>query len=106
MRESAVAGADGNPVRQHAHSDESTYWDIRDIQFHCRISRSTAWRLVRTPGFPAPTVIASKALRWRRDDVEAFLDSRRDPQRYSDASGDRPAGPASAAYVVRTVRTR
>ncbi|WP_419166415.1 helix-turn-helix transcriptional regulator [Candidatus Palauibacter sp.] len=43
------------------------------------ISRTTLWRRVRSGDFPPPLKLGgpdSKAVGWRRDDVEAWLDSR------------------------------
>jgi predicted DNA-binding transcriptional regulator AlpA len=79
------------------------YWAIRDIQFHCRVSRSTAWRLVRSPGFPRAAVLSPKTVRWRRDEVEAFVDARRES-----AQNSAPEAPPveATAYVARPVRAR
>lgn len=74
---------------------EPAYWDIRDIQFHCRVSRTTAWALAsREPRFPAPVVLGPKNLVWPRVEVVAFMEARRDPRHYVRPS---PAGARSAA---------
>lgn len=93
--------------------DDSTttaaYWDIQDIQFHCRISRTTAWRLVREEGFPAPVVLGPRNLIWPRSEVIAFFETRRRPGHYeppTDATSRRPTGRDSAPYVSRAVRRR
>jgi predicted DNA-binding transcriptional regulator AlpA len=54
-----------------------TYWDIEDIQFECRIARSSAWRLVRRAAFPVPVRVGARSIIWPRLEVVAFLDSRR-----------------------------
>lgn len=84
------------------------FWSIRDIQFHCRIARATAWRLVRSDGFPAPIVIGSKTVRWQRDEVLAFVDAKRDEDHYSVPVKPVPAGttPRVAPFVARRVRGR
>ena len=63
--------------------DEPVYWDIDDVQFHCRIGRSTAWRLVREDGFPPPVVLGKRTVLWPREEVIAFVEDRRDPRHYS-----------------------
>ncbi len=58
----------------------AVYWDIRDVQFHCRVGRSTAWRMVRESGFPAPIVYSKRCVMWPSAEVIAFLEQRRDPR--------------------------
>src|SRR5438552_3519726 len=78
------------------------YWDIDDVQFHCRIGRSTAWRLVREEGFPAPIVLGKRTLVWPRAEVIAFVELKRDPSHYSaDSTANEPAG-----FAVRANRRR
>lgn len=85
--------------------DAAVFWDIRDIQFHCRMGRSTAWRLVREDGFPAPVVCGKRTVLWPRDEVTVFLEGRRDPGHYR--RGMTPAAPAAPApFVARSVRHR
>ena len=83
--------------------DSAVYWDIRDIQFHCRIGRSTAWRLVREDGFPAPVLCGKRIVLWPRNEVVVFLDGRRSPGHYR-----RDAAPAASptVFVARAVRHR
>ncbi|MHB8463378.1 MAG: helix-turn-helix transcriptional regulator [Acidimicrobiales bacterium] len=54
-----------------------TYWNIDDIQFECRIARSSAWRLVRRAAFPMPVRVGTRSVVWPRLEVVAFLDNRR-----------------------------
>ena len=78
------------------------YWDIDDVQFHCRIGRSTAWRLVREEGFPAPVVLGRRTLLWPRAEVIAFVEEKRDPEHYAtDGDGDR-----RTMFTVRPSRRR
>src|SRR3954468_18265046 len=81
---------------------EPVYWDIDDVQFHCRIGRSTAWRLVREPGFPGPIVLGRRTLVWPRTEVIAFVEEKRDPKHYSGSSTDSEA----VAFTVRSNRRR
>ena len=81
---------------------EPAYWDIDDVQFHCRIGRSTAWRLVREEGFPAPIVLGKRSLVWPRAEVIAFVEDKRDPSHYTTASATNPP----ARFTVRANRRR
>jgi len=45
----------------------------KDIQRIFSISKSTAQRWVRTPGFPEAYALNSRVLRWERLDVEAWF---------------------------------
>jgi predicted DNA-binding transcriptional regulator AlpA len=99
-----------NREAEHAHDDTAalaTYWDISDVQYHCRLGRSAAWRLVRRDGFPAPVVLSQREVLWPRDEVIAFLDKHRDPQHYN-KDLPAPAAPARAGqhFMVRAVRSR
>lgn len=88
----------------HDDRDAAAYWDIRDIQFHCRMGRSTAWRLVRADGFPAPVLCGKRTVLWPRGEVMVFLEGRRDPGHYR--SEPAPAPATRAPFVARAVRHR
>jgi predicted DNA-binding transcriptional regulator AlpA len=83
------------------------YWNIRDVQFHCRIGRSTAWRLVREEGFPAPILYGKRCVLWPRAEVVAFLEERREPDHYAaePRRSNRHAGELPA-FSARPVRRR
>jgi predicted DNA-binding transcriptional regulator AlpA len=81
---------------------EPMYWDIDDVQFHCRIGRSTAWRLVRETGFPPPVVLGRRTLVWPRDEVITFVDNKRDPKHYADVTEEAE----TAQFVTRHTRRR
>ena len=76
----------------------AVYWNIRDIQFHCRISRSTAWGLVREEGFPAPVLHGKRCVLWPSCEVVEFLEVRRQPGRYHRAGSEE-----SPTFVSRPV---
>jgi predicted DNA-binding transcriptional regulator AlpA len=102
-RESTLRAGDDEPVEHTM----PAYWDIADIQFHCRIGRTTAWRLVRESAFPAPVVIGPKTLVWPRDEVVQFMDGRREADHYSRCVATPPAvAEQSRLYRVRSVRAR
>jgi predicted DNA-binding transcriptional regulator AlpA len=83
MTASKDAKPDGIATRCQ-NTGEATYWDIEDIQFHCRIGRTTAWRLARNDDqFPNPVVLGSRNLIWPRTEVVAFFEARRQPNHYS-----------------------
>src|SRR2546423_13699652 len=69
---------------------QPVYWDIDDVQFHCRIGRSTARRLVREQGFPAPVVLGRRTLGWPRAEGIALVEERRAPTQY--LTSDNPPG--------------
>ena len=93
-----------------ASTADATYWDIHDIQFHCRLSRTSAWELARGHrDFPSPVVLGRKSLIWPRAEVVAFMEAhrRRDhyPRRKSgSATASENRGPAFASRPIR-VRT-
>ena len=82
----------------------ATFWDIDDIQFHCRVGRTTAWKLVKRPDFPDPVVVGPHGLVWPRAEVVAFMDTRRSPSHYG-RRHDLPAVPADS-FVSRPVAVR
>jgi len=88
--------------------DKTTYWDIRDIQHECRIGRTTAWRLVKEPGFPAPVVVGERSLSWPAYEVVQYLETMRQRDRYIDRRS-RPmrGGPSDDYhYRIRELRER
>lgn len=93
-------------VPAHAATEQSMYWGIADIEYHCRISRSTAWRLVRREGFPAPVVLTRRRLVWPRDEVIAFIERHRDPMHYADTAVGKPAVGPAHAFSSRPVGRR
>ncbi len=82
----------------------STYWDIDDLQFHCRIGRSTAWRLVRRDDFPSPIVFNPRGVLWPREEVIVFMEQHREPDHYR--SGDRAEAPRRREPVFSSRPTR
>ena len=45
---------------------------VKDVERELGISRTTIWRLVKAGAFPTPLRITSKAIAWRRSDIEAW----------------------------------
>lgn len=82
---------------------DAEYWDIRDIQFHCRVSRSTAWRMVDEPDFP-PRMTYGRCVRWPRAEVMQFLESRREEPSVRERRGRRQL--ATSGFTTRPVRRR
>jgi predicted DNA-binding transcriptional regulator AlpA len=102
------AGAATAVENGHAHQSgesegvrhrEPMYWKIGDVQFHCRIGRSTAWRLVREEGFPPPVLFGKRTILWPREEVIEFLDQKRDPAHYGE-----PASDAVVRFSTRPLR--
>ena len=50
---------------------------VRDLAVLFAVSEETARRIARTPGFPSVHVLSTRALRWRRSEVEEWIESRR-----------------------------
>jgi predicted DNA-binding transcriptional regulator AlpA len=88
-------------------SAEATFWDIADIQFHCRVGRTTAWNLARTDrDFPPPVVLGSNRLVWPRSEVLAFMEARRSSGRYGRARRGISADKSGEAVFVTRSRQR
>ena len=52
---------------------------IADVLAATALSRTTLWRRVKTGDFPAPIRLGgagSRAVRWRRTDIETWINSR------------------------------
>ena len=79
------------------------FWDIQDIQFHCRIGRTKAWELVREERFPPPVVIGKRRI-WPRLEILAFLGGLRQHDYYANLQAG--TGPEPVPYLVRQVRRR
>jgi predicted DNA-binding transcriptional regulator AlpA len=89
-----------------ADDGSATYWDINDIQFHCRIGRTTAWKLVKRFDFPAPVVLGPKSLVWPSRDVVAYMESHRAPSHYGPDERLVAERPSSVTYTLRPVSRR
>ncbi len=96
----------GEPVPAHAATEQSMYWGIADIEHQCRISRSTAWRLVRREGFPAPVVLTRRCLMWPRDEVIDFIERHRDPTHYVSTGAGKPEPGLARAFSSRPIGRR
>lgn len=79
------------------------YWDIRYIQFHCRVSRSTAWRMVDEPDFPR-RLTYGRCVRWPRSEVMQFLENRREQPQPAERRLERRS--AASSFATRPVRRR
>jgi prophage regulatory protein len=53
------------------------YLRIRDVCRLLRISKPTLWRLRQSSDFPAPTQLSDRAIGWSRDEIQSWLDTRR-----------------------------
>jgi predicted DNA-binding transcriptional regulator AlpA len=95
-------------VRGNSTAD-ATYWDIDDIQFHCRLSRTSAWDLARRhTDFPPPVVLGKKSVVWPRTEVLAFMEAHRRRDHYSD-DNSRPAASSEnrrVTFASRPIRVR
>lgn len=103
MSELTRLGARARPV-EHSTSTERdpVFWDIKDVEFHCRIGRSTAWRLVREADFPAPVVLGRRTLVWPRAEVLTFIEDKRDPDHYATPVVEE----RSSSFTLRPSRRR
>ncbi|MBT0663162.1 AlpA family phage regulatory protein [Geobacter pelophilus] len=48
----------------------------RDLMEIMNVSRATLWRMLRHQNFPKPVVLMG-CKRWRREDLESWLEARR-----------------------------
>ncbi len=102
---SSVTARDKRLAERCSGTGEALYWDIEDIQYHCRISRTTAWRLVRNEEqFPSPVVLGPRSIVWPQREVVAFFEARRRPSHYRRPSTTIPNGLSSAREVLTYVR--
>ena len=49
---------------------------LPDVISTTQLSKASVYRLIIEAGFPRPLRVGLKAVRWRRDEVEAWLASR------------------------------
>ena len=49
---------------------------IRDLMDEIGVSKATLYRMVSEGSFPPPVKIAKRAVGWRREDVDRWLESR------------------------------
>lgn len=75
-------------MRYPDNTDE--FLTVRQVARRLDISPRTVWRWVAVGRFPAPLRIGPKFVRWRRDDLERYLDGLCDP-------GPAPPVPRDAA---------
>ncbi len=63
-----------------------------EVELHIRLRKSALYRLLRDPnsGFPLPIRIGSKAVRWRRSEVDSWLANR--PRATGEAENTRRRG--------------
>jgi predicted DNA-binding transcriptional regulator AlpA len=54
---------------------------VRDLATLFSVSEETARRIARTAGFPSVYVLSTRALRWRRSEVEEWIETRRKQSR-------------------------
>ena len=74
-----------DPVRQEG-KVEDRLLTRTEVEALIRMSRSAIYRLMRTGQFPEPLRIGPRAVRWKRSEVEHWLESR--PR----ATGDQATG--------------
>ena len=49
---------------------------VREVMERVRMSRSTLYRLMRLGRFPEPVRVGLKAVRWKSDEIDQFLNGR------------------------------
>ena len=89
-------------------TDETVLWSISDIQSNCRISRSSAWRMVRGVGFPEPVALGRRRICWMREEVVAFMEThrRRMQDGPSEVRPERRKSGDPAAFISRPLSVR
>ena len=59
----------------------------RDLMEFMKISRATLWRMQRHMDFPKPVILMNGAKRWRREEIDLWLEAKKQA----------PSGEASVA---------
>ena len=49
---------------------------LQEVEQASGLSKTTLYRLMRTGHFPEPLQVGPKAVRWRADEIQAWVDSR------------------------------
>ena len=47
---------------------------IADVRAATGLSRATVWRMVKAGTFPAPVALGKRAIGWRREAVESWVE--------------------------------
>lgn len=50
---------------------------MRDVEVTVSLGRSTIYRYIANGTFPPPVRVGSHAVRWRREDLENFISTRK-----------------------------
>lgn len=58
----------------------------RDLMEFMNISRATLWRIQRHRDFPKPVIIL-RCKRWRREDIDAWLEAKKEDSKTNDFAG-------------------
>ena len=58
-------------------------FNVSQVENLCGISRQTIYRRMRAGDFPRPIKVGPRAVRWRSDELETWLDSRERSQGWS-----------------------
>ena len=105
MPQSAANSRAQASTRHPDNGREATYWDIGDVQYHCRVSRSTAWRLVKRDDFPEPVVFGRRLI-WPRVEIVEFMEEHRDRAGRTSPDGPREWHVNGRSFAARPVRRR
>lgn len=58
------------------HANENSILRLASVNAITGIARSTIYKLMSEGSFPRPIKLTSRAVGWRRGDIEAWLDAR------------------------------
>ena len=47
-----------------------------EVQYRCRLCRSTIYRLMRADSFPKPIRVGLRAVRWKESEIDEYLATR------------------------------
>ena len=52
----------------------------KDVTEAIGLSKSTIWRMRKAGEFPQPIVLSKRAVGWRREDIEEWLENRKEAE--------------------------
>ena len=89
--------------------------DLRDIAAKGKVGQRTAYKVIKSPGFPAPRRLSGRIVRWLESEVDAYFAAlppaldRHEPERLRAARERRwvlPAEISIASALAKAAKTK